>query len=412
MPASTVATFGALLKTRYASKYESLMFSDRPFLGMIPKDTSTLSESLVVPLVYTAPQGVTGGGAGLAQTNSTNLGTKKFTLNPGEYNASVSMSDRVIAMSRSNLAAFIDNKTAEIDGLYEQAADALSIYMYGNGGGSIGRRLSVSGEVITLTEPTQAVNYEPGMKLRASANDGSLTSDTLRAGAAGTVASVDRTNGNVTLQAGGVAGITGFANNDFLFRDGDFKGNTTTSIINGVQSFIWVDDSPPTLAGMVRTEDTQRLAGCRVPAAVIATLGVEDRIKTLGSYMTGRYKGKGAKTWFMHPEDWQALEAALSNRGYRSFRDSETKFGYQTIEFVAGGIMGRAYADRWCPRGIAFALRLENWKLYSMEELIHPVERDGLTILRAATTNDYEYRLVSYPAQCCNAPGWSGRVAV
>jgi hypothetical protein len=33
-------------------------------------------------------------------------------------------------------------------------------------------------------------------------------------------------------------------------------------------------------------------------------------------------------------------------------------------------------------------------------------------MLRAATTNDYEYRLQSYPAVTCTAPGYNGRVAL
>jgi hypothetical protein len=45
-------------------------------------------------------------------------------------------------------------------------------------------------------------------------------------------------------------------------------------------------------------------------------------------------------------------------------------------------------------------------------DLIHPVTADGLTILRKGTTNDYEYRLESWPQLACNAPLYNGRVPV
>ena len=55
---------------------------------------------------------------------------------------------------------------------------------------------------------------------------------------------------------------------------------------------------------------------------------------------------------------------------------------------------------------------LEDWKLWSMGELIAPIQEDGQVILRGAQTNTYEFRARSYPVLACMAPGYSGRVSL
>jgi hypothetical protein len=111
----------------------------------------------------------------------------------------------------------------------------------------------------------------------------------------------------------------------------------------------------------------------------------------------------------MNPEDWANLEVALAGR-IQAKEDDSTRFGYMTLDCIIGGNRVKIYHDRFCPKGVGFALRMKNWKLGSMTKLIHPIEEDGLVVVRGATANDYEHRLISYPALWTNAPGFSGRV--
>lgn len=406
---STLATFDFALKERYTDqKVENLTLADRPLLGMLPKDEEFQGDGQPEPMIYGNPQGIAGSSLATAQAGSTNLVGAKFLLLAGDYFGTVDIGDKVIKASRGNPGAFLQNKSVETDALFEQMADNLSAYAFGNGGGSIGRRLSIASNTITLTNPQDAVNFEIGMILVASADDGSLTSHALRAGNSGAVTAVDPEGGTVTVT--NAAGITGFLNNDWLFRSGDFKGNTTTQIIVGLGGYIWSDNAPPVLYSMTRTAHPQRLAGCRVDAASLVGKGNQERIQLLGAYMTGRYKGPGPTHGFMNPEDWQNLEIALQARGQRSLTDSSTKFGYETLEVTMGGKKVRIYPDKHCPKGHSFFLRMQNWKFRSMLKMIHTLNGDGLQMLRKGTTNDYEFRLVSYPCLSTNAPGYSGRV--
>jgi hypothetical protein len=405
---STLTTWSNMLKARYTKeKVENLTQADRPLLAMLRKDTEQQGSSLEVPLLHVNPQGIAGSGIATAQTSATNMVAKKFSMTCGDYFGSVYIGDKVIKASRGNPGAFLENKVAETDGLYDQMSDDLAVYIWGNGGNTIGQRASASTNVITLSSPEQTLNFEEGMTIGASVGDGSNGTDAPRAGTT-TVASVQREAGTVTLTS--AAAITSFADNDYLFRQGDFFGNTGTVVLKGVQAFITATGVPAALWGMTRTGDPQRLAGCRVPTADYTAKTIDERCRILGSYMSGRYKTPGATAAFLHPEDWTTLETVMGARGIRPLQESNTKFGFMKIDVVMGGRVVSIYPDRYCPKGTMFALRMQNWWLSSMGELLSPMEEDGLVLLRGSNTMDYEYRLVGYPILACNAPGYNGRV--
>lgn len=408
--ASTVTTFDFALKENYdESEVENLTLSERPFMAKIAKNEDFSGDSLVTPLIHVNPQGIAGSGQATASTNETNVVGKKFVATPGDYAASVSIGDKVLKLSRNNKGAFLENQFAEIDGLYEQVADDLATYLWGNGGQAIGRigAVNTTSNVVTLAEPADIINFEEGMKLVTSENDGSDASHTLQANAV-TVTAVDRVNGTVTYSG---TDPTDIEANDYLFRQGDFFGDTGVVVMKGIRAFLDATGAPPALWGMTRTSDPQRLAGCYLPTGELTSKGIEARIKRLGSFMAGRYKAKGPWDIYLHPEDWEVLETSLESRGIRALEDDSTKFGFTKLMATFGGVKCSIFADKHTPKGTGFALRMKNWKLHSPGKLIQTLNGDGLTMLRK-TTNDYEYRLVSYPIVMCNAPGYSGRVAL
>jgi hypothetical protein len=410
MGASTTTTFASLLKTRYTpDKVQSLTYTDRPLLALLAKSTEFSGDGMKIPVIDVNPQGVAAQSLSIAQGAQTSLSAKHFTLTVGDYYGSVEIGGKVMALSRNNMGAFLENKVAEIDALYEQIANNLHIHLWGNGGGSLGTRASISGNIVTLGDASDVFAFEVGMTVAASANDGSDTGHALRSGTT-TVASRSPEAGTVTLTDQSL--IVSFANSDHLFRYGDFFGNTGAGIIKGVQAYITATASPAALFGMTRTSDPIKLAGCRVASGDLTGLSDEDRIKKLGAYMKGRYQAKVGKHAFMHPEDWQQLEVALNSRGIRSLDEQSTGIGFATLNVTMGGTNVRIYCDHACPKGTFFVMNLDNWKLWSAGELIRPVQADGLTILRKSTTNDFEYRLESWPQLACNAPLNNGRVTL
>lgn len=413
---SSLTTFDSLLKLRYedSDKVEKLIYGDRVLLGLLTKagDTGMVGSSMPVPFIYGNPQGASGSFTN-AQANASNILPDKWLIQAGKYYGVVTIGDDVIAASRTNTGAFLQNKITETDGLYETCAEDLDIYLWGNGGQALGQRASISTNTVTLSSLEQAANFEVGMTVVASSADGSTSTDTLRSGST-TVTAVDRGNGTVTLAS--AAAITSFANNDYLFRQGDFFGTSGTVVIKGVQTFITATDTPMALWGVSAAQrliDLQRYSGCRVPTSVVTNKSFEERIRTLGSYMAGRYKSQLKNVaGFMHPEDWESIVTLMQSRGVRPLEDDSTKFGYMAISAVIGGKSTKIYSTRNCPKGTFFFLNMSDWWISSMLELIHPMNGDGMEMLRRSSTPDYEYRLVSYPLLANNAPKNSGRVSL
>lgn len=421
MAGSTITTFDALMKERYmdASIVEKLVYPDNPLLAKLQKigDSEMVGDQMPVPIFTALPQGLASAFA-TAQTNagatSGNTASNKWVITAGDYHGVVYIGDKVIMASRTNKGAFLANKEVEMDGLLEQAGENMSVYLWGNGGQAIGRRLSLSGNDVTLTNDIDGQNFEVGMNLLASSADGSTSTDALRAGTAATLTGVNRSTGVIT--ATDWADITAFADNDYLFREGDFFGDTGTIVIKGVQAFITPSDSAPALWGVsaaTRATDPQRYSGCRVPTSVTAGKTYEERIKILLAWMQGRFKTKtSGLTGYMNGEDFQVLETLMAARGVRQLEDDSTKFGFARIDIQTAAGRIPIICDRHCPKGHFFALRMEDWGLSTMGELLHWQNGDGMQILRVYNSTNYEARVISYPLLYNRAPKNSGRVSL
>jgi hypothetical protein len=413
---STLTTFDALLKERYidSDRVEELTYPENVLLGMLEKrgDTGMVGDVLPVPIITVNPQG-TAAVFATAQSNVSNIVASKFNITAGDYFGVVQIGDKVMMASRTNQGAFLEDKVTEIDGLYETAGENLSIYCWGNGGGSLGQVQSIATPTandIVLVNPIDAQNFEIGMTCRVSANDGSDAAHTLRTGST-TVSAVNRATGVISFTD--ESQFSGFANGDFVFRSGDFFGTTGVVVMKGVQAFITATDVPQALWNLTaanRLVDPQRFAGCRVNPLTLGGLSYEERLKKLVAQMTGRFKSKAPTAVFMNPEDFQVLETLMGARGVRPLEDETTKFGYTKIDMLTGAGRIPIYSDRHCPFGTAFAFRMQNHWISSMGELLHVQNGDGLQMLRGASSTDYEFRLISYPLYANNCPKNHGRV--
>lgn len=417
---SSLTQFDAYLKERYPDdRVVELMFPDNVLLGRLTKkanDPGFSGESLIVPIQYALPQGVSKkfvSAQSVSNSAGGNTGQNKFVINPGNLYGVVTIDDKTMTLSRNNPGAFLTAKTHEIDGLYEQMGETLSQSVWGAGGNSLGVVATyVSGNDITLATTYDVSNFEPQMYIATAANDGSTSTDTLDSGMA-QVTAVNYSTGVITVD--NAAALTGLATGRNLFRLGDFNGNTSDVIMKGVQAFITASDTAGALWGMtstLRQQHPQRLAGCRLASTVYANKGTEERIRLLGAKMTGVFKAKAPTALYMNPEDWILLENQMISRGIRDAEEDDTEFGYLKIMASCGGKKIPVYQDRHCPKGSAFGLREENWWVSTAGELIEPMNEEGFDMLRKADDAAYELRLKSYPLLACNAPLFNGRVPV
>jgi len=128
--------------------------------------------------------------------------------------------------------------------------------------------------------------------------------------------------------------------------------------------------------------------------------------------MTGRFGGPGPSDIVLNPEKWQDLANILESRGQRPLDGKVGTINFSKIQIAMGGKMVNIWADRFCPTTDAYALSLKNWKFRSYGPMLDVLKGDGLEMLRLATADTYEHRLVSFPVLSTNAPSYSGRCTV
>lgn len=420
MPGSTTTTFTAFMKTRYTKEtVENLTQTDRELLALIPKDPNLSGEVFVEPIIISNPQGM-GATRALAQTGANLTGTganvvgKKWQLTFGDYAASVYIGEKVIRASKDDMGAFLRNQATECDALIDGVADHTASLLYGDTGHSLGT-FTISTGVCTLTNADDIVNFQLGMQVTASANDGTSTGHSLLgSGSIGYIIAVDYNAGTFTVSAtdNGAAGTpSGWTGTMYAFRSGDFGGGATPNVIFfGLGA--WLTASAPSSTSFYGNDRTLSswLQGVRLTSTELSGLGNEQRIKRLCTRIKGRFGGPGATHIFVNPEKWQSLADSMESRGTRPLDGTTGTISYKKLEVAMAGKSVEIIADRFCPIGTAWALSLKNWKMRSYGPVPDVLRTDGNEVLRLSSSDVYEFRLVMFPVVSTNAPSYSGRV--
>lgn len=420
----SLTSFSAFLKTRYTPDHiQNVTEHERLLYARTAKDGNVSGEEFDEPIIISNPQGI-GATRPIVQTAQTQLNTgsnlvgKKWRLTFGDYKAGIVVDEKTIRASKDDMGSFLRGKGAEIDGLLEALADHYATLEYGDSGHSLGS-FTISSGVCTLVNPDDIVNVSIGMQIQASANDGTSTGHALLgSGSIGYVFAIDQNAGTFTVastDAASPAAATpaSWTGTMFAFRSGDFGGGATPNLFfNGLGS--WLTSAAPSATlwyGIDRTVSTY-LQGVRLTATDIAGAGIEQRLKRLVTRMIGRFGGPGPSAIYLNPEKWQNLADSMESRGTRPLDGKQGTFGYQYLSLTAGGKKVDVMSDRFCPFATAWALSEKHWKFRSYGPLIDMLRGDGNEMLRRATDDTYEVRVVSFPVFSTPAPSYSGRCAM
>lgn len=408
---STVTTLDYALKENYNDQnVESLTLQEQPFLDQLLKDETFSGDVKPYPVIYAGGQGIAATAFSTAQSNKTTASGEKWNITVGDLYGYTELGDKALEAARDSPGSFLDHTMTEIDELLGQLGNDLNLQFWGNGGAPFGQRSSISTNTVTLSSRFDVTNFEVGMTVVASAADGSGSSDALRSGST-TVASLDYEAGTVTLTS--AAAITSFADSDYLFRAGSFAGDVSqTAIVKGVQA--WVPASAPgstAFFGVDRTTST-KLSGYRLPTA--ANKGtLEERARKLATEIYTSFGTTPKKGW-LHPRQWERMSQELSNNGHREItvKNAAGTFGYDALRMksVYGDVS--FCSDRHCPTTAMYLMDPKHVKCVSMRKLVHPMNKDGLKMLRVNNAAAYEMRFVSYPQLCIQKPSAVGRATL
>lgn len=254
MTATSTTTADFLYKTHY----QDLVHEEErrhPTLNDTKK-VPGLGNHNVYGVAYGDGQGA-GGVFATAQANVSAVKGVQFDMRP-KIDYRVAQCDGAslqLAMGDPN--AFEEIVVSELRGSLNGFNNDLGLFLFGDGTGVRGSRLSASGNIITLTDPKTARNFHVGMTIKAGTSTTSLRAGTT------TVDAVDYDGGTITLAS--AAALTLFADADLLFREGE-TGNT---MMEGYASIlpltapVYLTDS---FRGVDRGKNASLLAGSRISA--------------------------------------------------------------------------------------------------------------------------------------------------
>jgi hypothetical protein len=398
-----LTSFAPALKTLYPpDKIEKLIYADKPLMAMLPKDESFFGDSSKETLMYGNPQNISATFS-TAQGQTSNSEYKAFLLTRVKKYGFGFVDNETIKASSNDKGAFLRALSEEMDNAISGVSQALAVDLTRDGTGAIGRRASISTNTVTFSNPEDARNFEVGMTvIAASAKSGG----TLRSGST-TVVAVD--SGAGTMELASAAAISGFANNDYLFRSGD-RG----ACLSGLSAWLPYDDRTTLLAasffGVTRSANPTRLGGVAVD---LSALPIEQAISRAVTLVEA--EGGSPDYGFMCFEDFEDLRNALGSKVYYNevtTSGSQTKYG--SVGFTGIKVHGSKgpvtiLADRTVPAGRFFLLTTKSWKLRSLGPIMDVFDTDGIPFLRQASADGVEIRITSYGNLACRAPGYNGQ---
>lgn len=380
-------------------------YQQSPLLGMVSKKFGVGGSGYVAPVTYSH-----GGSASAtfstAQTNGSKGKRVAWNLTNVELYNVARVNSQVMDLSQTNEAAFAEAfKEAQEDAIFGAMED-LSRQLYKSGWGDVGVIAAggISGDVITLTNKEDTINFEVGMKIVASAT---LNSSVLRTGSAEIVAT-DTNAGTVEVDA--IGNITGIAAGDTLFREGSREDSASPTRLDITGLDTWLPATAPsdTLFGVSRGASA-RLGGLRFDGS---SLSREEAIKTALAQFQ-RVKGKPTAI-FMNSTDWDLLEQELQGRiQYETYKDATVNVGFKAIMIntVFGALP--VYADPWCQVGVAYALNMPSIHLVNVrKQIVSPIQNpeNGSYTRFVESADEFESRYVARSNLLVQGPGLSGRI--
>ncbi len=384
-----VSAFTNALNKLYPKGLEKELHADNPLLGWLPKTYAFEGVARQVrPLI-----GGTHGSANFAQALAAK-GTptiKDFTVTRKKDYVIGSVDAEAMMASRSQRGAAAQALKTSVDGSLYEFGRSMASSLWGNSGGSRGQIGSISTDTITLKNASEVVNFEIGMTLVSSENDGSASAHTLQTGEL-VVTAVDEDAGTVTCSQNITTGIAAADADDYLFRKGDFQ-----NMLAGV--FGWTPTTTPTTGdswfGVDRSVHPTRLAGSRVVGSGTIEETVFDACARLAR------SGGRADTLWLNPLRFAELCKNIQAKVQYPGAGGSAEVGFSGFAFPGPMGMVKVMIDPNCPNAYGLLTRKEAWELACLGQCPHFAREDGRQFSREGSSDGIEYRLRFYGNLIC-----------
>lgn len=375
----STTTVAYIYKHRYSDRQATeIAMRDHPTFFSIPKEGNLDGIDFNYDITTGNPQGVSSGFSS-AQTWAENLKGVQPAAVPLTKYGDLQLDGPSMMRARGGKASFYDLITRSQDGILDELGANIAYDLQRDTSGQRGQRSSISGSIVTLTNKRDVEHFKRGMVIVAST---SSVGSSVRAGQS-KVIGLNRTNGTITLDDQST--ITGFSDNDYLFRIGD----TGQVCIEGMATCtpLAVPTAGDSFRGIDRSVDAEALAGSRIddtsryPEEIIGDLAVEVSII-----------GKKAESCVVFPSTFQAMAKRLGAKVEFMQNDANAEIGFEFIELVTAGGRLKVVSDPDAVYNRVRIWRSDTHCIKHMDELVHLIRDDGRPNLRLASSDGLETR--------------------
>lgn len=404
-----LTSFDAALKVRYPQEMlENMVYKENPFLALVPKFEDFRGKNMTFPTIYGDPQGRSKTFSN-AQTRgaATSLLVTDWTITRAKDYSICTIDNETLEASKGDANAFLSAVEGEMDGAIHALSRSLAVNMYRTTDAYIGQVLAEPSETsgtfsFTMKNVSDIANIEVGQMLVIySAASGGSQRNSDGSDVNWLVAGVNRLTGVVTLT--GTYNSSGtIAADDFIFVEGD-RGLG----IAGLES--WLPTTAPSSAlffGVDRSVDT-RLGGLRLDAS---SLPIEEALIEADSYVAR--EGYALDHYFINPTKFADLKKALGSKVQYVDLSANAKVSFRGV--LVDGQRGpiKVVPDHNCQSNRIWGLKMDMWKFASIGKAVRPIDTDGLTMLRLASSDGVEVRFGFYGNLVCKGPGANINVQV
>lgn len=427
-----MASFSSkFLKKRFAAPGKLDAITDRaaPFVAACDKPVQG-GASVAEAVIISGPKGnsysLTAAQAVSAQTSHGASNYDEFVSTYGEYHGSAVITARAVAGSKTNMDAYLRQLSEVMESEIAAFSAVGERKLLGPVGGSIGRISAVNGGgtngELTLTVVGDVLNFAAGMILQAADSTGNGAPTTVRAGLGYPYevfvdGDSDTTHIRVaTSEANATAGTvglpSGWANSDYLFRNGDIAASTdlSDSQIRSFQSWITLAAATGTFNSVNRSQDS-RLSGFRLSSTATNGMSVLDRMQLLATTGRSQCGAINATLFVVGPNTWQQLAQEVQSYGTVEFTEN-VKIGIKLLTVMTCNGPAQVLNSPACLESDIWLFTQNTLKIYNYDGFPALDEGDGNEILRQTTSAAYEVRWHAFTCVTVNGrPHYNGRCA-
>lgn len=376
MAASNLTSVSYIYKRKYnEAQVVQVAMRDHPTFFDIAKMGGFSGASFHYGITYAFPQGISGTFADAQAGAESSKGVQLQTFRKPKF-AVITLNGEAMAACDTD-GALLNLVTKETNGKLSEMGANFAFDLFGVGNGVRGQRTAASTNVITLANRYDCRNFKVGMTVIASAN---LDGSSPRAGST-KVAAIDESNSQITLVS--AAGITSFANSDYLFRKGD-----PGTCMEGMEACtpLTAPTAGDSFRGIDRSVDPSLLSGSRVLSS-----GAIDEDMGLCAVKIGA-NGKRVKKGAINPINfWTLVKRAQAKVEYQG-AGGTADYGFEYINLNTSGGTVKVYSDPDCPIDRARLFNPEAHFLKHLQGLPHLIKTNNEVQMQLAAEDGIEIR--------------------